>query len=132
MDAFDIIKATMKEFSDVPDPDIKVYIELSTPLVNKKRFGNLYEQAVAYLAAHRMKMDGRGTTVGGFGSMGNMIGISSISEGEVSVSFTNSKSSNASSSDSELGLSVYGMQFLQLRRSCIVPISCSGEASVNG
>ncbi len=126
MDAFDIIKATMKEFSDVPEPDIKVYIELSAPLVSKKRFGNLYEQAVAYLAAHRMKMDGRGATVGGFGSMGNMVGISSISEGEVSVSFT------ASSSDSELGLSVYGMQFLQLRRSCIVPILCSGEVPDNG
>ncbi|MCX4351713.1 MAG: DUF4054 domain-containing protein [Lachnospiraceae bacterium] len=132
MDAFDIIKATMKEFSDVPEPDIKVYIELSAPLVSKKRFGNLYEQAVAYLAAHRMKMDGRGATVGGFGSMGNMVGISSISEGEVSVSFTNSQSSSASSSDSELGLSVYGMQFLQLRRSCIVPILCSGEVPDNG
>ncbi len=131
MEAFDIIKATMKEFSDVPEDDIRVYIKLSTPLVNKKRFGNLYEQAVACLAAHRMKMDGRGTTVGGFGSMGNMVGISSISEGEVSVSFTN-QSSSASSSDSELGLSVYGMQFLQLRRSCIVPILCSGEVPANG
>lgn len=127
MEAFDIIRKTMKEFSDVPDDDIKVYIELSTPLVNKKRFGNLYEQAVAYLAAHRMKMNGHGTSVGGFGSLGNMVGISSISEGEVSVSFSNSQSSSTSSSDSELGLSFYGQQFLQLRRSCIVPILCSGE-----
>lgn len=132
MDAIDIIKTTMREFSDVQDHDIQVYIELSAPLVSKKRFGNLYEQAVAYLAAHKMKMDGLGATVGGFGSMGNMVGISSISEGEVSVSFTNSQSSGASSSDSELRLSVYGMQFLQLRRSCIVPIVCSGEVPVNG
>lgn len=132
MEAFDIIKATMKEFAGVPEDDIKVYIELSTPLVNKKRFGNLYEQAVAYLAAHRMKMDGIGATVGGFGSIGSMVGISSISEGEVSVSFNNSQSSSASSSDAELELSVYGMQFLRLRRSCIIPISCSGEVSVDG
>ncbi len=132
MEAFDIIRKTMKEFSAVTDDDVKIYINLSAPLVSKKRFGNLYEQAVAYLAAHRMKMDGRGVTVCSFGSMGNMIGISSISEGEVSVSFTNSQSSSASSSDSELGLSVYGVQFLQLRRSCIVPILCSGEVPVNG
>ncbi len=132
MEAFDIIKTTMKEFSNVPEEDIKVYIELSVPLVSKKRFGKLYEQALAYLTAHRMKMDGRGATVSEFGSIGNMIGISSISEGEVSVSFSNSQSGNTSSSDSELGLSVYGMQFLQLRRSCIVPILCSGEAPVNG
>lgn len=131
MEAFDIIRKTMKEFSDVSDDDIKMYIELSRPLVNKRRFGNLYEQAVAYMAAHRMKMDGKGEAVGNFGSMSNMVGISSISEGEVSVSFS-SQSGSTSSSDSDFGLSVYGMQFLQLRRGCIVPILCSGEAPING
>lgn len=124
MDALAIIRATMTEFSEVSDDEVNVFLQLAEPLVSKKRFGKLYQQALAYLAGHKMKMAGHGKTIG-IGTIGDTIGLSSVSEGETSVSFTNNQTGNTSV-DAEYGLTVYGMQFLQLRRSCIVPIISAG------
>ncbi len=124
MEAFGIIRATMKEFSEVSDDDVKVFIELSEPLISKRRFGKKYEQALAYLVAHKMKMNGLGTKIGS-GTIGDTIGLSSVSEGETSVAFSNNQAGNTSA-NAEYGLTGYGMQFLQIRRSCIVPILCGG------
>lgn len=127
MDAYEIIRATMNEFKDVADNDVKVFIELAEPLISKRRFGKKYEQALAYLAAHKMKMNGLGSKIGK-GTIGDTIGLSSVSEGETSVSFSNNQAGNTTA-DAEYGLTVYGMQFLQLRRSCIITIVSAG---VNG
>lgn len=129
MDALTIIRLTMNEFSEVPEDVVKVYISLAEPLVSQKRFGKVYPQGVAFLAAHKMKLNGFGTN-NCIGDIGDRIGLSSISEGEVSVSF-NSQTANTVS-DAEYGLTVYGIQFLQLRRNCIVPIISSGEGSCYG
>ena len=90
MDAFEIIKKTMGEFADVPDDTVQTFISLAEPLISKKRFRKLYPQALAYLAAHKMKMSGNTAT------------------------------------DSEFGLTVYGMQYLNLRKRCIVTIVSAG------
>ena len=95
MDAFEIIKKTMGEFADVPDDTVQTFISLAEPLISKKRFRKLYPQALAYLAAHKMKMSGLGKT-------GN------------------------TATDSEFGLTVYGMQYLNLRKRCIVTIVSAG------
>lgn len=124
MDALKIIRATMTEFSEVSDDDVNVFLELAKPLVSEKRFGKLYQQALAYLAGHKMKMAGLGKLIGS-GTIGETIGLSSVSEGETSVSFTNNQTGNTSA-DAEYGLTVYGMQFLQLRRNCIIPIISAG------
>lgn len=124
MEALEIIRKTMKEFSDVPDEDVEAFILLSQPLISQKRFGKLYQQALAYLTAHRMKMEGLGNKIVA-GTIGDTIGISSVSEGETSVSFSNNQANNLAS-DAEYGLTVYGMQFLQLRRSCIITIASAG------
>lgn len=124
MDALKIIRATMTEFSEVSDDDVNVFLELAKPLVSEKRFGKLYQQALAYLAGHKMKMAGLGKLIGS-GTIGDTIGLSSVSEGETSVSFTNNQTGNTSA-DAEYGLTVYGMQFLQLRRNCIIPIISAG------
>lgn len=124
MEAFEIIRATMKEFSEVSDGDVRVFIGLAEPLISQRRFGRKYEQALAYLAAHKMKMSGLGTQIGS-GTIGDTIGLSSVSEGETSVSFSNNQAGNTSA-DAEYGLTVYGMQFLQLRRSCIITIVSAG------
>lgn len=129
MEVLNIIRSTMKEFSDVPDGDIEVYISLADPMINQKRFGKLYPQALAYLTAHKMKMDGLGTTVG-IGAIGDTIGLSSVSEGETSVSFSNTQVGNIAS-NAEYGLTVYGLQFLQLKRSCVVPIISAGDYNVS-
>lgn len=129
MEAFRIIRATMKEFSEIPEEEVRVYISLAEPLISKKKFGNLYEQALAYLAAHKMKMNGIGASLAGGIAVGDVAGYSSISisEGETSVSFSRSQSSGSgSSADVEYGLTTYGKQFLQLRKNCIIPIVSAG------
>lgn len=124
MEAFDIIRNTMNEFDEIPDDKVMTFITLSEPLISKKKFGKLYHQALAYLSAHKMKLSGLGnTTVGG--TIGDTIGLSSISEGETSISFSNNQTANVTS-DAEYGLTMYGMQFLQLRKRCILTIVTAG------
>lgn len=67
--------------------------------------------------------------LGELGTIGIGFAVGSVSEGGSSVSFGANQSSNLAA-DAELGLTVYGVQFLQLRRSVIVPIHCSGESEV--
>ena len=124
MDAFEIIRKTMGEFADVPDDTVQTFISLAEPLISKKRIRKLYPQALAYLAAHKMKMSGLGKTIG-IGTVGDTIGLSSVSEGETSVSFSNNQAGNTAT-DSEFGLTVYGMQYLNLRKHCIVTIVSAG------
>lgn len=124
MEALEIIRKTMDEFSEVPDETVEVHISLAEPLVSKRRFGKLYTQALAYLVAHNMKMLGLGKKIGA-GTIGDTIGLSSVSEGETSVSFSNNQAGNTSA-DAEYGLTVYGMKYIQLRRRCIIPIVSAG------
>lgn len=114
----------MNEFNEVPDDTVNVYLSLAEPLISKKRFGKMYHQALAYLAAHKMKMFGLGKEIG-IGSIGDTIRLSSVSEGETSVSFSNNQTGNTDT-DSGFHLTVYGMQYLQLRKRCIVPIVSAG------
>lgn len=111
------------EFEQTPDETVEKWITLAEPLVSKKRFGSLYAQAVALLAAHKMKLAGLGeSTMDGLPLNGG--GVSSYSEGGTSVSFNTSQQTNTAA-DAEYGLTNYGTQFLSLRRSCIVSILSS-------
>ena len=129
MNALIIIKITMKEFADVPDEEIRNYISLAEPLISKKRFGKLYEQALAYLAAHYMK------TLGGLGkksivgTIGDTYGIASVTEGKTSVSFSTTQSGTGKE-DIEYSKTLYGSMYLTLRNKVAVPIICGGEAKV--
>jgi hypothetical protein len=127
MEAFEIIRTTMKEFDEVEDDTINVYISLAEPLISERKFGKLYQQALAYLAAHRMKMLGLGTETVIGGTLGSTYGIASVSEGGVSVSFNNSQTDV--SADSEYSMTVYGKQYLTLRNRVIVPITINGGGS---
>ena len=136
MDALMIFRMTAVEFADVPDNDIvdedgKItqygvcsFIDLSKPSISKKRFGKTYEQALALLTAHKMKMAGLGHSE--YGTIGDNIQMTSYSEGETSISFSSSQANNMSV-DGELSLTAYGLQFLALRRTHIVPILNAGE-----
>ena len=94
MDVFEIIRKTMSEFKEVDDDTVRVFISLAEPLISKKKFGKLYQQALAYLAAHTMKI-------------------------------SNNQAGNTAT-DAEFGLTVYGMQYIQLRKRCIVPFVSAG------
>lgn len=127
MTAIEIIRLVAPEFSEVDDTVISKWVEIVKPMVSQKRFGKLYEQALAYLVCHKLKMAGNGANpLGELGTIGIGFSIGSVSEGGTSVSFGAGQSSNLAT-DAELALTAYGLQFLSLRRLVIVPIRCSGE-----
>ena len=129
MTVIEIIRLIGKEFASVQETDLEKWIEITEPMVSKKQFGKLYEQALAYLVCHKMKMAGLGENpLGDLGTIGVGFSVGSVSEGGSSVSFGANQSSNTAT-DAELALTVYGLQFLTLRRQVIVPIHCSGEVS---
>lgn len=111
------------EFSGVSDEDILSWDEMVSPLVSKKQFGKLYEQAKALLICHKMKMTGLGSNpMGAMGQIGNSLIASSVSDGGSSISFANA-GAGATAANAEFGMTVYGMQYLQLLRTCVVPIN---------
>lgn len=127
MTVIETIRLVGSEFKSVPDKEIEQWIELVSPMVSKKQFGKLYEQALAYLVCHKMKMTGKGENpLGELGTIGIGFAVGSVSEGGSSISFGANQSSNIAT-DAELGLTAYGVQYLSLRRMVIVPIRCNGE-----
>lgn len=129
-----IFRIVAGEFSDIPDEDTTVdgstvygvdtYIDLFHDQISAKRFGASYTKALAYLTAHKLKMMDKGAD-DGFGSMGAALRVASASEGETSVSFGTSVST--ADADSEYGLTIYGIEFLTLKRNAIIPIVSAGE-----
>ena len=112
------------------DENLEKWIEVVRPMVSKKQFGKLYEQALAYLVCHKLKMAGNGESpLGELGTIGIGFAVGSVSEGGSSISFGANQASNLAA-DAELGLTVYGVQFLQLRRMVIIPIHIGGEMEV--
>ena len=118
MKAIQYIRLIGKEFISLTDAELHLWVEMVRPMVSRKQFGKLYEQAIAYLVCHKLKMAGYGEN-----PLGDM--------GGSSISFGANQSSNLAT-DAELGLTAYGVQFLQLRRMVIVPIHCSGELDSSG
>lgn len=131
MSTLDIIEQLAPEFSNVPQDDIQAWVEMLSPLVSKKRFGKLYDLALAYLVCHKLKISGKGTSAtNGLGNLSDSFGISSISDGGTSISF-NSGAVGSLTMDAEYALTSYGTQYLQLRRSLIIPCVVAGENEVH-
>jgi len=126
------------EFKDIPDDDVldeqgnvtqygvNSYLELYADIISKKKFGSLYNKALAFLTAHKMKMNGLGENTG-IGSIGDALRVNSYSEGETSISFSTSQATNLQV-DAEYALTPYGLEFLSLKRLVIIPIVSAGEA----
>ena len=121
------IRLIGKEFAAVPNDGLMLWIDMVRPMVSRKQFGKLYELALAYLVCHKLKISGYGDNpLGDLGAIGIGFAVGSVSEGGSSISFGANQSSNLAT-DAELGLTAYGVQFLQIRRSVIVPIHCGSE-----
>lgn len=136
----EVIRAVGREFSDVPNDILAVWIDLCRPLVSEKKFGKLYKQAMAFLVCHRMKIAGYGSdTLSALGFSGASSGttsigsgnkIQSISDGQSSISFASDRTSASGSgsvTESNYALTDYGLQYLELRRLAVVPITCGGD-----
>lgn len=134
-EALRIFRIVAAEFNTIPDDDVtgsdgtttygvNTYLELYADQISARKFGKTYAKALAYLTAHKLKMMDKGDD-DGFGSIGAALRIASASEGETSVSFGTTV--NTTDVDSEYGLTIYGIEFLTLRRMSIIPIVSSGE-----
>lgn len=118
MELLTLLRTIAPEFEELEDTVLQTWLDLTQPLVSKSAFGAAYEQAVAYLAAHRMKMAGLGAE-GAFGNIADRTGVVSYTEGATSVSFGNN--TGVAGAESSLSLTTYGMEYLRLKQT-IIPI----------
>ena len=133
-----IFRVVAQEFDELSDRVVEQWICLSVPMVSKRKFGPLYEQALALLAAHRMKLSGIGADpsedplaeVNKIG-VNTLMRVGSYSEGSTSIGL-NSSLGQLTALDADLGLTTYGSQYLSLRRMRIIPITSAGQAAVKG
>ena len=124
MTALEIFRLVATEFSSMKDDKVAQWLELTSPLISKRVFGKLYDQALALLTAHRLKMAGYGDN--SYGTVGDTLRIGSYSEGETSIGFTVNQATNLLV-DAELTLTPYGLEYLSLRRLVVIPIRSAGE-----
>ena len=126
MTVLEIIRIVGTEFESVSDETLGQWIELALPLVSKDKFGNLYNQALAYMVCHIMKTFGLGDDdMGSYGRLGmsaGAAGISSLSDGGSSISFS-FPNQQVNSAEMVLSSTIYGRQYLALLRLVIVPIT---------
>ena len=118
MELLTLLRTIAPEIEELEDTVLQTWLDLTQPLVSKSAFGAAYEQAVAYLAAHRMKMAGLGAE-GAFGYIADRSGVVSYTEGATSVSFGNN--TGVAGAESSLSLTTYGMEYLRLKQT-IIPI----------
>lgn len=134
MPLHEYIRMLAPEFNNVGDDTINDWVEFCRPFVSKKQFGKLYNQALAFFVCHRMKMAGLGENIlgssitGSSGVVGAGYSATSISDGGTSISFASSGGVGNTTTDVELTQTVYGSQFLQIRKMVVVPIHISGES----
>lgn len=124
MSVIEVIRLLGTEFGNAQDGTIQSWIELTQPFLSKKIFGDMYDQALALLTCHRMKMAGMGDS--SYGTVGDTLRVGNYSEGETSLGFTTNQGTNLLP-NGELALTSYGLQFLNIRRLRVVPIHSAGE-----
>lgn len=129
-----IFKVIAPEYKEMPEEELRVWVELSEPYISESRFGKFYYQALAYLTAHKMslnapakKTEEENSSIST--SVKDTMNVASFSEGSTSISFNNPSTSSAGGSspaDAEYLLTAYGLQFLDICKRCIVPVVISG------
>lgn len=128
----EIFRLVAPDFSGISDEVVTQWIVLTAPLVSRRHFRQLHQQALALLTAHRMKMADVGGTGGesdiidDVGGMGNFTKIASYKEGQTSVTF-NHEHGAYDGLMSELELTPYGIQYLSLMRMGRPPIVSAGQ-----
>ena len=121
-----VLKVVAPEYKDMPEENLKVWIELAEPYVSENKFGCLYYNALAYLTAHKLSLNtpakqGEETT-----SVKSTMHVASYAEGSTNISFNNPAASGSADADAEYLLTAYGLQYLSIRKQCIIPITISG------
>lgn len=134
-----ILKVIAPEYKEMPEEDLRVWVELAEPYISEGVYGKLYYQALAYLAAHKMALNApveeREEESSIPLSVKKTMNVASFSEGSTSVSFASPAASasgggSSGSAEAEYRLTAYGLQFLAIQKQCIVPAMISGMKRV--
>lgn len=118
-----VLKTVAKEFATTDEQEIETWIELTEPFLSEKAFGKFYTQALAYLTAHRMKVAGLGDNT--YGTIADTLRVGGFNEGETAITYNTSQATNVLT-DAELSLTTYGLSFLGIRRTVVIPIKTAG------
>lgn len=127
MTGMDVLKAFRtigSEFKNVEDEQIQDYMDLFSPMVSQEKFGKNYSLALALYVAHKMKLHGlSGDVDDSKKNAARNVGVASYSEGDTSISYSDPANSGSTETDAELTLTLYGIEFMRLLRSCIISIT---------
>ena len=125
MTQLEMFRKIAPEFQQISDDEVQGMLDLVGDILSKKRFGKMYDRAVALLAAHQFTLQ---TLIAndenaGASTLLTSGALVSEREGDLQRSYGGmSSSSSGDDMDSLLKKTVYGLQFLTLRSMCIVPV----------
>lgn len=95
------IQSMFSEFASTDSSLITTYLNFAATRISDSYFGNLYDQAHAYLTAHMLKIESSGTV--------SSSSITSKKVGDIQTNYANPSSS------ASLGETIYGKMFEQIR-----------------
>lgn len=105
-------------------PNIAVAKEMAEPNVSKSMFGSLYNQALAYYTAHLLTLQAMTVKAGsGDASEYRAGSIVSEKEGDLQRQYGGKQAIINAEVSNPLDKTIYGQQFQDLKKRCIVPIS---------
>ena len=125
MTQLEIFRKIAPEFQQISDDEVQGMLDLVGDILSKKRFGKMYDRAVALLAAHQFTLQTLIANDENAGAATSLTSGALVSEreGDLQRSYGGtSAGSGGSDMDSLLKKTVYGLQFLALRSMCIVPV----------
>lgn len=123
MTALQTFRFVASEFTATTDDTVAGVFELVSPMVSEAKFGKLYPQALAYLAAHWLAWQAVVTASGSASGATTGGRIVAEKEGDLSRSYAdNSRNPTSSSFADNLERTAYGLEFKRIVKMCILPI----------
>lgn len=126
-DTLDKFRAYYPEFAGVDDAVVNVFLGDAAAELIPVKWGVYYQRGVCALAGHLLSMRARSALAGGVGDGSGLAvtgGATSIKTGDLSISVGGSGSvaghRDSSLSDAILASTIYGQEFIRLRRNLYI------------
>ena len=108
MTALEIFRMIASEFASMTDEDVQKWLDLAAEFIDQETFGDKYDSAVAYYAAHLIKVESGNGTAGA---------IEEKKVGDLRIKYHQGN-------EALMGFNTtsYGQQYLVIQKGCVVPI----------
>lgn len=116
-DVLAMVRVVASELDTIDDNTVLQYIDFAKTFVSERRFGPMYEKALAFYAAHLLTLKSITAANGATDATLTAGAVTSEREGDLYRAYDYSGSSS-----SLLSKTVYGKQYLELLKMCIVPV----------